>query len=57
MPTLRLKRGHDRPRAHPWIFKGDVADVSAPEPGVLTVVDSAGRFVGRGFFNLSLIHI
>jgi len=51
MPTLRLKRGHDRPRAHPWIFKGDVADVSAPEPGALTVVDSAGRFVGRGFFN------
>jgi hypothetical protein len=23
--VLRLKRGHDRPRVHPWIFKGDVA--------------------------------
>lgn len=50
--TLRLKRGRDRARAHPWIFKGDVADVSAAEPGdAVTVVDSAGRFVGRGFFN------
>jgi len=50
--TLRLKRGHDRPRVHPWIFKGDVADVGATEPGdAVTVVDSAGRFVGRGFFN------
>lgn len=51
-PVLRLKRGHDRPRIHPWIFKGDVADVAAPEPGdAVTVIDSAGRFVGRGFFN------
>src|SRR5215207_9225806 len=50
--VLRLKRGHDRPRVHPWIFKGDVADVTAVEPGdAVTVIDSAGRFVGRGFFN------
>jgi len=47
---LRLKRGHAR--AHPWIFKGDVADVSDAEPGgVVTVVDSAARFVGRGHYN------
>jgi 23S rRNA (cytosine1962-C5)-methyltransferase len=53
MPAiLRLKRGHDRARVHPWIFKGDVADVGAVEPGeVVTVIDSASRFVGRGFFN------
>ncbi len=53
MPSvLRLKRGHDRPRIHPWIFKGDVADVGAAEPGdAVTVLDSASRFVGRGFFN------
>jgi 23S rRNA (cytosine1962-C5)-methyltransferase len=51
-PVLRLKRGHDRARVHPWIFKGDVADVGAVEPGdAVTVVDSAHRFVGRGFFN------
>ena len=53
IPVLRLKRGHDRARVHPWIFKGDVADVSdGLEPGgIVTVVDAAGRFVGRGLFN------
>jgi len=51
-PILRLKRGRERARAHPWIFKGDVADVTPVEPGgVVTVVDAAGRFVGRGFYN------
>jgi len=51
-PALRLKRGHEAARSHPWIFKGDVADVSDVEPGaIVTVVDSAGRFVGRGFYN------
>lgn len=51
-PVLRLKRGHDRPRVHPWIFKADVADVSDVEPGsAVTVVDASGRLVGRGFYN------
>jgi 23S rRNA (cytosine1962-C5)-methyltransferase len=51
-PTLRLKRGRDSARVHPWIFKGDVADVSDVEPGAaVTVTDAGGRFVGRGFFN------
>ena len=51
-PTLRLKRGHDTARTHPWIFKGDVADASDVEPGsAVAVVDAAGRFVGRGFYN------
>jgi 23S rRNA (cytosine1962-C5)-methyltransferase len=51
-PTLRLKRGHDTPRSHPWIFKGDVAEVSDVEPGSeVTVVDSTGRFIGRGLHN------
>lgn len=49
---LRLKRGRDRARWHPWIFKGDVADVSDVEPGgVVTVVDAGGALVGRGFYN------
>jgi 23S rRNA (cytosine1962-C5)-methyltransferase len=50
---LRLKRGRDqRARTHPWIFKGDVADVSdVPSGSAVTVVDGGGRFVGRGFFN------
>ena len=51
-PVLRLKRGRDRPHWHPWIFKGDVADVSDVAPGAaVTVIDSHGSFVGRGFFN------
>ena len=51
--VLRLKRGREvRARTHPWIFKGDVADVSTVEPGdVVTVVDAGRRFVGRGFYN------
>jgi len=50
--VLRLRRGHDRARVHPWIFKGDVADVPRTEPGgAVTVIDSIGRFVGRGLFN------
>ena len=49
---LRLKRGRERARVHPWIFKGEVADVGAVEPGgAVTVVDAAGRFVGRGLYN------
>ncbi|MGH7353391.1 MAG: class I SAM-dependent rRNA methyltransferase [Candidatus Rokuibacteriota bacterium] len=51
--VLRLKRGRDaRVRSHPWIFKGDVADVGPVEPGAaVTVVDGGGRFVGRGLYN------
>jgi 23S rRNA (cytosine1962-C5)-methyltransferase len=50
--VLRLKRGRETARVHPWIFKGDVADVSDVEPGTaVTVVDSTGGFVGRGFYN------
>jgi 23S rRNA (cytosine1962-C5)-methyltransferase len=50
--VLRLKKGRERARVHPWIFKGDVADVSDAEPGTaVTVVDSGGGFVGRGFYN------
>jgi 23S rRNA (cytosine1962-C5)-methyltransferase len=51
--VLRLKRGRDRARVHPWIFKGDVADVSESiEPGGgVSVVDAGGRLVGRGLFN------
>ena len=52
IPVLRLKRGREaRARVHPWIFKGDVGDVSAADGDVVTVVDAAGRFVGRGLYN------
>lgn len=50
--VLRLKRGRERARLHPWIFKGDVADVVATEPGEpVTVVDASARWVGRGDYN------
>ena len=50
--VLRLKRGRERARTHPWIFKGEVADVSDVEPGAtVTVIDSTGKFVGRGHYN------
>src|SRR3989304_2612333 len=51
--VLRLKRGREaRARSHPWIFKGDVADVTDVAPGsAVAVVDAAGRFVGRGLYN------
>jgi 23S rRNA (cytosine1962-C5)-methyltransferase len=50
--VLRLKRGRERVFTHPWVFKGDVGDVSDVAPGDdVTVIDAGGRFVGRGFFN------
>jgi len=51
--VLRLKKGREaRARVHPWIFKGDVADVGSAEPGgAVRLVDSRGHFVGRGLYN------
>ena len=51
--VLRLKRGREqRARVHPWIFKGDVADVTdVPVGSAVTIVDASARFVGRGFYN------
>ena len=52
---LILKRGKDgRVKAgHPWIYRGEVAEVvghwKAGE--AVSVLDSQGRFVGRGFYN------
>jgi 23S rRNA (cytosine1962-C5)-methyltransferase len=50
--VLRLKPGRVRARTHPWVFKGDVADVADVEPGApVRVVDARGRFVARGLYN------
>jgi 23S rRNA (cytosine1962-C5)-methyltransferase len=55
MAKLVLKRGAERRlrAGHPWIYRSEIADLrgqwSAAE--VVDVVDSAGRFVGRGFYN------
>ena len=50
--VLRLKHTARRARRHPWIFKGDVADVADVEAGTaVSVVDASGHLVGRGFYN------
>jgi 23S rRNA (cytosine1962-C5)-methyltransferase len=51
--VLRLKRGREhRARVHPWIFKGDVADVTdVPAGSPIMIIDASGRFIGRGFYN------
>ena len=55
MPKLILKRGREaRIRSgHPWIYRGEVAKVVGDwRPGeALSVLDSQGRFLGRGFYN------
>ena len=52
---LVLKRGREGRilAGHPWIYRGEVAEVvgdwRADEP--VTVLDGEGRFIGRGFYN------
>lgn len=52
---LILKRGRDgRVRAgHPWIYRGEVAEVVGDWKAAeaVTVLDRQGRFLGRGFYN------
>ena len=54
MAKLILKRGRDgRIKAgHPWIYRGEVAEVGDWKAGeAVSVLDSQGRFLGRGFYN------
>ena len=55
MLTVHLKKGRERAleNRHPWIFDGAIARVQGePQPGDLVdVVDSAGAFRGRGYYN------
>ena len=52
---LILKRGRDgRIKAgHPWIYRGEVAEVVGDWKAgeAVSVFDSQGRFLGRGFYN------
>jgi 23S rRNA (cytosine1962-C5)-methyltransferase len=52
---LILRRGRDRRvrASHPWIYRGEVAEVVGDwRPGeAVSVLDGEGRFVGRGFYN------
>lgn len=53
--ALRLKRGRDgrAVAGHPWIYQGELTALPtdiAPG-GIVDVLDSCGRFVGRGYYN------
>jgi 23S rRNA (cytosine1962-C5)-methyltransferase len=54
-PMLVLKRGAERRvlAGHPWIYRGEVADLRGPwtPGGPVDVVDASRRPLGRGFYN------
>ncbi|HTF99956.1 MAG TPA: class I SAM-dependent rRNA methyltransferase [Nitrospirota bacterium] len=53
--TVRLQQKEERriARGHPWIFSNELKDLPKNlEPGsIVDVLDSAGKFVGRGYAN------
>ncbi len=55
MVTVTLKRGRDRRvrAGHPWVYRGEIAEISpTPQPGELVVLHDARRaFLGRGYIN------
>jgi 23S rRNA (cytosine1962-C5)-methyltransferase len=55
MKTIKLKKKEDRRilRGHPWVFSNELERVpgDAASGEIVDVVDSAGRFVGRGYLN------
>lgn len=57
MATVRLTPGerHRVLHGHPWVYRTEIGDISGSfDPGdVVEVVDHRGRFVGRGYINLS----
>jgi 23S rRNA (cytosine1962-C5)-methyltransferase len=55
MQTILLKQKEDRRilRGHPWVFSNEIQKIpEGTAPGeVIDVLDSSGRFVGRGYIN------
>jgi 23S rRNA (cytosine1962-C5)-methyltransferase len=55
MATLILRRGAERRirAGHPWIYRGEVADLKGAwsAAGAVDVTDSTGRHLGRGFYS------
>jgi 23S rRNA (cytosine1962-C5)-methyltransferase len=55
MKSVLLKQKEDRRilRGHPWVFSNEIQKIpEGPAPGeVIDVLDSSGRFVGRGYIN------
>lgn len=53
-PIIQLEKGRDKPvrDRHPWIFSGAIKKANDAEPGdLVTVLDSGGNFLGRGYYN------
>lgn len=51
---ITIKAGREKPirNQHPWIFSGAIASAQNAAPGdIVTVVDSQGRFLARGYWN------
>jgi len=54
LPKIFLKSNKEKPilAHHPWIFSGAIARVENANDGdTVDVVDSAGRFLARGYYN------
>jgi 23S rRNA (cytosine1962-C5)-methyltransferase len=55
MKTIKLKKKEDRRilRGHPWVFSNEIERTpDGFDPGdIVDVLDSAGRFIGRGYIN------
>lgn len=50
--TIKAEREKPVRNQHPWVFSGAVAKVKSARDGdIVTVVDSSGSFLGRGYFN------
>ncbi|MGE5675412.1 MAG: class I SAM-dependent rRNA methyltransferase [Mycobacterium leprae] len=53
--VVHLARGRQNRvlEGHPWVFQGEVAEVTGKfEPGdIVTVVDGRGHFLGKGYIN------
>ncbi|MFZ4826208.1 MAG: class I SAM-dependent rRNA methyltransferase, partial [Phototrophicaceae bacterium] len=55
MGTVTIQQGKEKPiqNQHPWIYSGAISKLTDDcQPGdIVTVADSKGRFLGRGYYN------
>ena len=47
-------RGAERwKQGHPWIYRSDVAEESDKKPGIVSVTDRKGKFLGKALYSPS----
>jgi 23S rRNA (cytosine1962-C5)-methyltransferase len=52
MKAVITAKGAERwKQGHPWIYKADVAEEPAREPGIVQVTDRRGRFLGQALYS------